>query len=542
MKTINTTIRITFGMLLFLVVGAQVKAQQVPLFNQYYNNTFLAYPATAGYNTEPRLSLIYRGQWSGLEGAPAAYAINYTSKLGKDMGFGLTLQSNEIGVVNQTRFSGGVSYSFYSANKHQLSIGALTSISLFSINEDRVSPETINDPVLQRLINNNGSALSFDFSVSYRYGDNLQIDFAVPTLINESLSDDEFIQINEDNIPDYLAGITYRFTLDAVNQIYFTPNVTWRYREVLGSEFDVLGKIDYKNKLSLSGGYRNNYGATIGLGFNINERINFSYHYDFGQSDIPFLSDGFNEIGLHFRFKRNEEKWNARMQEGAAVIQRLRNEGVYDKNLIDDAEERLASDYLYSLETEGKKRERREKADARFDEILEEIKTSEIAKLEAAALERRQAQEEAERAEQARLAAAEAAERERAEAAQRAVEEQQQREAEAARRAEEEKEKLERERAAGTAIIKYVNTVGYEYVIVIASYSQNSRYATAYLQEIKKTYSDAAIFRSAKRGLDYLYVGGYDTIDPALARMEEIRANTDFKDAWVHIIRLSRID
>ena len=384
-------------------------------------------------------------------------------------------------------------------------------------------------------------ALSLDFSVSYRYGDNLQIDFAVPTLINESLSDDEFIQINEDNIPDYLAGIRYRFVLDEVNQIYFTPNVTWRYREVIGSEIDVLGLIEYKNKLSLSGGYRNNYGATVGLGFNINERIAFSYHYDFGQSDIPFLSDGFNEIGLHFRFKRNEEKWNARLQEGAAVIQRLRNEGIYSKSLIDEGEKRLASDYLYSLETEGKKKDRRERAEARFDEILEEIKENELAK---AATERQRvkdAEEEKVRAEQARIAAAEQAERERA-AAQRAAEEEQRREAEVARQAQEEKEKLERERAAGTAIVKTVSTVGYEYVIVIASYAQNNRYAKAYLEEVRKTYSDAAIFRSEKRGLDYLYLGGYDTIEPALARMEEIRSDTQFNDAWVHIIRLSRED
>lgn len=538
MKTINKTIRLTIGLLLFLVMGADLKAQQVPLFNQYYNNTFLAYPSTAGFNTEPRLSLIYRGQWSGLEGAPAGYALNYTSRLGKDMGFGLTLQNNEIGLVNQTRASGGVSYSFYSANKHSLSIGALTSLSFFSINEDRISPETQQDEILQRLINNNGLALSLDFSVSYRYGDNLQIDFAVPTLINESLSDDEFIQINEDNIPDYLAGIRYRFVLDEVNQIYFTPNVTWRYREVIGSEIDVLGLIEYKNKLSLSGGYRNNYGATVGLGFNINERIAFSYHYDFGQSDIPFLSDGFNEIGLHFRFKRNEEKWNARLQEGAAVIQRLRNEGIYSKSLIDDGEKRLASDYLYSLETEGKKKDRRERAEARFDEILEEIKENELAKAAAERQRVKDAEEEKVRAEQARIAAAE---QERA-AAQRAAEEEQRREAEVARQAQEEKEKLERERAAGTAIVKTVSTVGYEYVIVIASYAQNNRYAKAYLEEVRKTYSDAAIFRSAKRSLDYIYVGGYDTIEPALERMEEIRANTEFNDAWVHIIRLSRED
>lgn len=536
MKAVKTTIRIAASLIMLLIIGQELEAQQVPLFNQYYSNNFLAYPSTAGYSTNPRLSLIYRGQWSGLDGAPRGIAVNYTSKLGKDMGFGLNIQDNEIGLVKQTRVGGGVSYGFYSTNKHSLAVGASTAMSFFSLNEDRVSPESFDDELLRNLIGNNGSALSFDFSLSYKYGDNFRLDVAAPTLINVSLTDDEYIQINEDNVPDYIAGAQYRFTIDAANQVYFTPNVTWRYRDVIGSEFDVLGKLDYKEKFSFSGGFRNNYGATAGIGVKLSENIEFSYHYDFGKADIPFLADGFNEIGLHFNFKRNEEKWNARHQEGAAVIQRLRNEGVYSKSLISEEDQRLASDYLYSQQTTGKKKDRRAAADERFDEILEEIRNAEVAKLEAAA----QAREEANRAEQARLAAEEAAERERVQAAQRAAAEQQRREEEAARQAAEEKERLDRERSAGTAIVKTVSTVGYEYVVVVASYSMNNKYGPLYLEELKKQFSDAAIFRSEKRGLDYVYVGGYDGREEALARMEEIRSTTDFKDSWVHIIRLSR--
>lgn len=554
MKAVNKITRFAACLTILLVMSQVTKAQQVPLFNQYYRTNFLAYPSTAGFNVDPRLSVIYRGQWSGLEGAPRGIAVNYVSKLGEDMGFGLTLQNNEIGLVKQTRVSGGMSYSFYTTNKHALSVGALTSLSFFSLNDDQVSPETFDDEVLRNLIGNNGSAWSMDFSLTYKYSDNLQIDFAVPTLINVSLTDDEYIQINEDNIPDYIAGVRYRFAIDPVSQIYFTPNVTWRYREVIGSEFDVLGKVDYKNKLSVSGGYRNNYGATLGLGFMFNENIEFSYHYDFGKSDVPFLSDGFNEIGLHFRFQRNEEKWNARYQEGAAVIQRLRNEGIYDRSLIDDSEERLAEDYLYSIETEGKKKERRENATNRFDEILEEIKATEQAKLEAEARQRQEAEQEKVRAEQERLAAEERAKQQREEAARLAAEEQERKDREeavrqetvrkeqeeAGRREQEEKEKLERERPAGTAVIKNTSTIGHEYVIVIASYNINSPWALQYLDQVKATYPDAAIFRSEKRGLDYLYVGGYDSLEPALQRMNEIRQSSDFKDAWVHIIRLSR--
>ena len=243
MKAVISTFRIAFCLLMIIGIGHQASAQQVPLFNQYFSNPFLAYPSTAGMNENPRLSLIYRGQWSDIEGSPTGLAVSYTSRMGKDMGFGLTVQNNEIGLVRQTRISGGVSYAFYSTNKHSLSVGALASVSLFSLNDDLVSPETFEDDVLRNLIGNNGSSFSMDFSLSYQFDNNFRIDFAVPTLINESLSDDQYIQINEDNIPDYIAGAQYRFTLNPTSQIYLTPNVTWRYREVIGSELDVLVKL-----------------------------------------------------------------------------------------------------------------------------------------------------------------------------------------------------------------------------------------------------------------------------------------------------------
>lgn len=524
-----------------MLLSVTSKAQQVPLFNQYFQNQFLAYPSTASFTQRPSLSLIYRGQFSGLEGSPETFALSFSNSLGERMGIGANISGYRIGFIRQNRVQLGYSYALLKGADHSISAGLSTGLSFFSINEDIVSPETFNDPVLSNLIGNNGTALNVDFSLSYRYKNTLGFDIAAPTVINQSLSDDEFIQINEDNVPDYIAGAFYKFSLDPIGGVYLTPNVTWRYREVIGSEFDVLLKFDFKEKFQATGGYRDNYGPTIGAGVFINPRILVTYNYDFGKADVPFLSDGFNEIGLHFNFKSNAERMQNRYTEGEAVLNRIRNENIYDRSLISDPDQKLVVDYLSSLESSGSKSEKRQRADERFDEILDEMRRAEQARLQA------QVTNEKEKQDSIRNAEAEAARKraeEEAEAARIAAEEKARAEAEEQNKNEEVKPKEEVESPlekaptpAGSANELDTNM---DYLIVVASYAIDSRYARLYLNDLKSEFPQAGIFRSVKRSFDYVYVESYNDYDKALNRMRELRNDTRFGRSWVHIVRLSR--
>lgn len=85
-----------------------------------------------------------------------------------------------------------------------------------------------------------------------------------------------------------------------------------------------------------------------------------------------------------------------------------------------------------------------------------------------------------------------------------------------------------------------ISSIQVQYVVVIASYPVDSRYSRLFVNQIKPQYGDVKIFASRKRGLDYVYLGGYNDYATALGRMQETRKDTRFKDAWVHIIRLSK--
>ena len=407
MKNIRNKFILVFTMAL-IAIG--VKAQQVPLYNQYFNAGTLAYPSGAVFQEHRYISLVYRDQFGGLVGAPKNFALAYNSTFRNKLAFTGNVTTADIGFTSQVKFSGGIGYKLFGEANDGLSIGSQVGLSFFSLNEERVNPENPSDNVLVDLLGNNGSSLSVDFSASYRKG-RLGIDVAVPTVINQSLSDDAYIRINDDNVPDFIGGARYGFTINP--ELSFTPYLGVRLRETIGAELDVMGELDFKDQFKASLGYRDNYGPTIGIGAQLLPKLLFTYNYDFGQKDAPFLADGFNEFGLHYQLNTPEEKANVCEEEGLAVVNRIIDQRIFDENLVNPEDKEKALCYLKSLE-EGKKKEVNKKAEEAYKALFLKIEKEELAKIEAARLEALRVEKAKQEAEEA------AAERRRVEEIERA--------------------------------------------------------------------------------------------------------------------------
>ncbi|MCE7996352.1 MAG: PorP/SprF family type IX secretion system membrane protein [Roseivirga sp.] len=391
---------------LFFMVGAtmRVTAQQVPLFNQYYNIKSLVYTSTNAFEQNRQISFVFRDQFGGLIGSPRNFALAYTGSVRNKMGLNANVTSADIGFISQTKLSAGGGYKLFGEGSNGLSLGTQVGLSLFSLNEDRVNPENPADNVIIDLLGSNGSSVSLDLSLSYRVSQ-FSLDLAVPNIINESLSDDAYIQINDDNIPDFIVGASYAIELGP--EATLTPNVTLRQRETIGSEVDFLTRLDLKDKFYISGGYRANYGVTGGVGIKLFPKLLFTYHYDFGQSDVPFLADGFNEFGLHLRLNDKEEREDECISGGEAVVNKIIDEKIFDENLVSAEDRSLALCYLSSLE-EGKRKEKNLKGEEAYQALFAKVKADELARQEAV----RQAKLEQERQDEEKRKA-EAAEKER---------------------------------------------------------------------------------------------------------------------------------
>jgi len=506
----------SFFVWLLLVIGSTAYGQQVPLFNQYYTQPALIYSSASALQKAPQLSLIYRGQWAGLDGAPQNFVLSYAQPFAKKMGFDINVNSFETGILRQTNVGGGLAYSF-KLNKHQFSIGTELGIALHSLNESKLSIESLNDELIQSLLGNNGSSVNLGLSLSYQYK-SLVAHMAMPKALSESIKNNAFAELSDNNLSDYIVGLGYSFTIDALHQVIFTPNATWRYQDITGSSLDFMGKLDVKGNFHVAAGYRQDYGATAGLGIKVKPNILFTYNYDFGKSDVPFVSDGFNEIGLHFSFKQKHDSDSVIERKGEAIIERLRKEEIYDRKLISPEDQEIVIEYLSANET-GRKKERREKGIEAFDAILKNIENTGLARMQAEANARAAKQKEA------------ALESKRIEEAEREQDRIDREKAEAARLLEE--KRLSAESA------KDSDELTNNYILVVASYLPNSKWKDQYLNELKNKYPKAGVFRNSERGYDYVYIQTFSNLEAAVKAMLDLKAKNQFLDSWVHILNVS---
>jgi len=346
------------------------QGQQVPLYGQYYYAPSLAYPSSSVFKQDRYVSLMFRDQFGGLVGSPKNFAMAYNGTVRGRSAFSANITTTDIGFTSQVKMSAGFGYKLFGEGNDGLAIGGQMGLSLFSLNEDRVNPENPVDNALSDLLGQNGSVIGLDLSLSYRMKQ-LSIDISVPTIINVSLSDDAYVQINEDNVPDFIGGASYEFILN--QDLNFKPYLGVRIRKTIGAELDVMGELTYKEKFKLLGGYRDNYGASVGIGLQVFPNMLFTYNYDIGQKNVPFLADGFNEFGLHFKLKDRKKAADECIEMGQVVVNKIIDQKIYDENLVSLEDKKAALCYFNSLE-EGKKKEKKSRSEAAYLALFEKVK------------------------------------------------------------------------------------------------------------------------------------------------------------------------
>jgi len=91
--------KFVFLIVLMAMMGSGLRAQQLPLYSQYYFNPILYNPASAGSSERFEMSLIYRNQWTGLEGAPKTAMFTFGGPLNMGSNISSQIYSDKAGVL-----------------------------------------------------------------------------------------------------------------------------------------------------------------------------------------------------------------------------------------------------------------------------------------------------------------------------------------------------------------------------------------------------------------------------------------------------------
>lgn len=296
-------ILITFAFAVIASVG--VKAQQLPLFSQYYYNPFLYNPAFTGIESHASAFLIHRSQWKDIPGAPVTYALTVDGPVLKNkIGLGLSLFNDQMDIFNRTGLYSSYSYRFTLADGHDLTLGLSAGVIDNKIDFSNAYAHDANDPLLfdqtQRKV-----TVDANFGIAYLW-QGLKVGVSMPQLLGNKIN---YLESNTNVYTTLkrhlIAGVSYDLTLSESAEIDFYPSVMMRYVKGAPVQFDINANFAWKDMLRAGISYRLGYAVGFNIGTKLNDNLIAGYTYELVVSPIGNYSGGGHEIMLGFTFGGN---------------------------------------------------------------------------------------------------------------------------------------------------------------------------------------------------------------------------------------------
>jgi len=290
-------------------------AQQSQIYTQYMYNKLNFNPAYAGSLGHPSLTVLYRNQWMGLEGAPDAQILSFDAPLSSEkIGLGFNFERQAIGIQEHLTFSGSYAYRFRVSEKGKLALGVSPSARFFQQN--------FNDP---RIRANQGTAIDNAIPAELRNAWVANVGFgayytdqkmywgvAIPRIARNDidLSNSGLMQATEVRHYNLMGGYT--------NELSRTQSLTvqgmFRINENAPNDFDINAMWGYRDVFFAGLTYRY-YNGTAGtlaesfdvlLGVQASPQLYIGMAYDFTFSELRKYSDGSIELAARYRFFKAE--------------------------------------------------------------------------------------------------------------------------------------------------------------------------------------------------------------------------------------------
>ncbi|OYU81480.1 MAG: hypothetical protein CFE23_04700 [Flavobacterium sp. BFFFF1] len=289
--------KIQLAALLFLLVFLDAHAQQDPHYTQYMYNMNVMNPAYAGSKENLSFGLLYRKQWVNVDGAPSTFSFSGSTPVGKNVGIGLSLISDEIGPVKEQNAYGDFSYTLNLGGEHRLALGlkAGATFQRIGLNSD-IAPSLpdLNDDAFREDTNN--VYLNMGAGIFY-YTDHYYVAFSVPNMLKANHLDYNGIKYGTETQHYFLTG-GYVFDIN--------PDFKLKPFAMLKSAFNSPSSLDvslnglFYEKFEIGASYRvdDSFGGMVNYAINPNLRI--GYAYDHIISDLKTVTTSSHEIILLF--------------------------------------------------------------------------------------------------------------------------------------------------------------------------------------------------------------------------------------------------
>ncbi len=298
--------KLVIAIAIFAIYLPEIKAQQDPMLTQYMFNGLFLNPAYAGSHPYWSSTLTFRNQWTGFTGAPQTGIAAVDGPLpNQNMGLGVVLFNDRIGVTQQNNMIINYSYSIKINNESKLAFGINAGISQYRA---KLTDLTVwdNDVVFQNDLT--GKVLPKFGAGAYYYAERYYIGFSVPTLFayqegvnfNVNLTKSSFLRRH------YL--LTAGYVFDISENIKLKPSVLGKYTQNAPFEADLNLSAVYKNVYWIGVSYRSNDALALILQYQTNMFFKIGYSYDMTLTKLSNYSYGSHEIMIGIDFGKDLAK------------------------------------------------------------------------------------------------------------------------------------------------------------------------------------------------------------------------------------------
>jgi type IX secretion system PorP/SprF family membrane protein len=258
-------------------------AQQDPQYTQYMYNMAVVNPAYAGSRTHWSFGVLYRNQWTGLQGAPETGTIFAHKAVSEQWGLGASLIVDQAGPVTETNAYADLAYTLNFNKDRRLAFGLKLGATFHDIGLSNLTVFDPDDPFFSE----NVSSVTPNFGAGvFYYTNRFYAGFSVPNLL-------EATHLNVNGI--LLGSETQHFFLTSGMVFPLSEKVVLKPSFLLKSAFGAPLSLDLNvntrlyDRLELGVSYRTDDSVSGLINFQITRTLRIGYAYDYILSEInPF--------------------------------------------------------------------------------------------------------------------------------------------------------------------------------------------------------------------------------------------------------------
>lgn len=279
--------------ILIVLIAIKTQGQQDPQYTQYMYNMNVVNPAYAGSKENLSFGLLYRTQWTGLDGAPKTGTFFGHMPVSDKIGVGLSVIADEIGPVRETNTYADVSYTLRLAGDHRLAFGIKAGATFHDIGLGSLDLIDPNDPYFKDV---SGVTPNVGAGVFY-YTNDYYLAFSVPNILSSVKLDAQGTEYGTETSHYFLTG-GYVFQLSENTKL--KPSFLVKSAFSAPTSFDINLNALFFEKFEIGASYRLDDSFSGLVNFAITPNIRVGYAYDNVTSDIKRYAPASHEFILLF--------------------------------------------------------------------------------------------------------------------------------------------------------------------------------------------------------------------------------------------------